>query len=252
MSPIAANLQAIRRRISEALQGDSRTVTLVAVSKSRSAEAIREALEGGCRDFGESYVQEAIPKIATLRDAGITWHFIGHLQTNKAREVAGGFDWVHGVDRAKAAAALSRARPVERGDLNVCLQVNISGEGTKGGVRPDEALALARKIAAMPSIRLRGLMGMASPTGDAREQRAQFAVLRKTFEGIAAEGLDLDTLSMGMSQDFEAALAEGATMIRIGTAIFGERNDQTLSPLGGSPTGGGSEGGTRFREKGAP
>ncbi|MGZ5080023.1 MAG: YggS family pyridoxal phosphate-dependent enzyme [Usitatibacter sp.] len=232
MSPIAANLQAIRRRISEALQGDRRAITLVAVSKTQSADAVRQALEAGCRDFGESYVQEAIPKIAALRDAGITWHFIGRLQTNKAQEVAASFDWVHGVDRARAAAALSKARAPVRGELNVCLQVNISGEGTKGGVRPGEALALAREVAAMPSIRLRGLMGMASPTDDVGEQRAQFAVLRKTFEALVAEGFRLDTLSMGMSQDFEAALAEGATMVRIGTAIFGERPSPRPSPKG--------------------
>ena len=225
MFPIAANLQAIRRRISEALQGDSRAITLVAVTKSQPPESIREAHALGCRDFGENYVQENIAKMAVLGDLAATWHFIGRLQTNKAREVAGRFDWVHGIEHAKAAAALSRARPLGRGDLNVCLQVNISGESTKGGVGPDDALALAREVAAMPSIRLRGLMGMASPTGDEREQRAQFAVLRKTFEGLVAKGLDLDTLSMGMSLDFEAALAEGATLIRVGTAIFGGREE---------------------------
>jgi pyridoxal phosphate enzyme (YggS family) len=223
MSPIAANLQAIRRRISEALQGDSRAITLVAVSKSQPPESIREAHAAGCRDFGENYVQEVIAKMAVLGDLAATWHFIGHLQTNKAREVAASFDWVHGIDRAKAAAALARARPAARGDLNVCLQVNISGESTKGGVRPQEAMALAREVAAMPSIRLRGLMGMASPTADALVQRAQFAVLRKTFKELVAEGFDLDTLSMGMSQDLEAAINEGATMVRVGSAIFGER-----------------------------
>ena len=223
MSPIAVNLQATRRRISEALQGDSRAVTLVAVSKSQPADKIRAAHAAGCGDFGENYVREAIAKIAALGDLGVNWHFIGHLQSNKAREVAERFDWVHAVDRAKIAAALSTGRPQGLPDLQVCLQVNISGEQTKGGVRPGEALALAREVAGMPRLRLRGLMGMASPTTQAREQRAQFAVLRKTLEALVAQGLDVDTLSMGMSQDLEAAINEGATMVRVGTAIFGER-----------------------------
>ena len=223
MSTIAANLQAVRRRISEALQGDSRGVTIVAVSKSQPPEKIREAHAAGCGDFGENYVNEAIAKMAALGDARLTWHFIGRLQGNKAREVAERFDWVHGVDRAKVAAALSRTRPAQRGPLNVCLQVNISGEAAKGGVAPGEAPALAREVAGLPSLRLRGLMGMASYTVDRGEQRAQFGVLRRTFDAIRAEGIELDTLSMGMSQDFEAALAEGANMVRIGTAIFGER-----------------------------
>lgn len=223
MSTIAANLQDVRRRISEALQGDRREVTLVAVSKTQSAEAIREAHAAGCRDFGENYVQEAIAKMAVLRDVPARWHFIGHLQTNKAKEVAMHFDWVHGVDRAKVAAALAKARPAQRGDLDVCLQVNISGEASKGGVDPAEALALAREVAPMKGIRLRGLMGMASFTADAARQRAQFATLRRTLEEIRAQGLALDTLSMGMSGDMESAIAEGSTLVRIGTAIFGER-----------------------------
>ena len=223
MSPIAANLQAIRRRISEALQGDRRSVTVVAVSKQQPVEAIRAAFDAGCRDFGENYVQEALPKIASVASLPITWHFIGHLQTNKARDVAEHFDWVHGVDRAKVAAALSRSRPAARGDLNLCIQVNVSAEDTKGGVTPGEAPALAAEVAKLPGIRLRGLMGMASPTGEVAVQRAQFATLRTTLEAIVAAGIPLDTLSMGMSQDLEAALAEGATTVRVGTAIFGER-----------------------------
>jgi PLP dependent protein len=223
MSPIAANLQAVRRRISEALQGDSRAITLVAVSKSQPAEALRAAFAAGCRDFGESYVQEALPKITASRDLEATWHFIGHLQANKARDVAEHFDWVHGVDRAKIAHALGRARPAGLADINVCVQVNISEEATKGGVAPGQALELAREVGAIPGLKLRGLMGMAGATEDTAEQRRQFALLRRTFEDIVAAGLPLDTLSMGMSQDFEAALAEGTTMVRIGTAIFGER-----------------------------
>jgi pyridoxal phosphate enzyme (YggS family) len=223
MSTIAANLQAIRGRISEALQGDSRAVTLVAVSKQQPHEAVRAAFEAGCRDFGENYMQEALPKIATLGDISIVWHFIGHLQTNKARDVAERFDWVHGIDRAKQAAALSKARPASRGELNLCLQVNISAEDTKGGVAPSQALALAREVHGLPGLRLRGLMGMASPTADVAVQRAQFASLRAVRDEVRGAGIPLDTLSMGMSQDFEAALAEGATMVRLGTAIFGER-----------------------------
>ena len=224
MSPIAANLQAVRRRISEALQGDSRAVTVVAVSKSHPADAVRAAYEAGCRDFGESYVQEAVPKIASLKDLDAVWHFIGHLQGNKAREVASSFDWVHGVDRPRIAQALAKARPPERPPLDVCIQVNISAEATKGGVRPEEVAGLAREIRAMPRLRLRGLMGMAGASADAASQRQQFALLRGTFRDLVAAGFPLDTLSMGMSQDFEAALAEGATMVRIGTAIFGERS----------------------------
>jgi len=224
MSTIAANLQAIRRRIFEALQGDSRHVTLVAVSKQQSPEAIRQAHAAGCRDFGENYVQDALAKMPALEDLPITWHFIGHLQTNKARDVAARFDWVHGIDRAKQAAALSKARPAGRGDLNICLQVNISAEDTKGGVAPGEVLALAREVQGLPGIKLRGLMGIASPTADPRMQRAQFASLRAVRDEVRAAGIDLDTLSMGMSQDLEAAVAEGATMVRVGTALFGERS----------------------------
>jgi pyridoxal phosphate enzyme (YggS family) len=226
MSPIAVNLQAIRRRISEALQGDSRDISLVAVTKSQPPEAIRAAFAAGHRDFGESYVQEAVPKIAALAEMPASWHYIGHLQGNKARDVAVNFDWVHAVDRAKIAAALARARPQGSPALNVCIQVNISGEATKGGVAPGDALALAREVAAMPRLALRGLMGMAGATENVAAQRAQFALLRRTFEEIKAAGVGLDTLSMGMSDDFEAALAEGATMVRIGTAIFGDRNNK--------------------------
>src|SRR5690348_3210806 len=182
MSPIAANLQAVRRRISETLQGDSRAVTVVAVSKSQGPEAVRQAHGAGCRDFGESYVQEALPKLAALSDLPVTWHYIGHLQTNKARDIAANFDWVHGVDRAKAASALAKGRPEGRAPLNVCIQVNISAEQTKGGVAPGDALALAREVTAMPRLKLRGLMGMASPTEDGAERRRQFALLRNAFE----------------------------------------------------------------------
>ena len=199
-------------------------MTLVAVSKGKPASSVREAFGAGCRHFGESYVQEALPKMAQLADIAATWHYIGHLQSNKARDVAESFDWVHGVDRAKLAAALSKGRPESRGRLNVLLQVNISGEASKGGVNPAEAAPLAREIAAMPRLSLRGLMGMASPTEDASTARREFALLTRTRDELAAAGFALDTLSMGMSGDFEAAIAEGSTMVRIGTAIFGERS----------------------------
>lgn len=228
MTTIAANLQAVHRRIFEALQGDSRTVTLVAVSKSQSTEKIREAHRAGCRNFGENYVQEATAKMAELGDLDVAWHFIGHLQTNKARAVAERFDWVHGIDRIRQAVALSRER-TGKPALNVCIQVNISGEGTKGGVAPAMALGLAREIMDMPNLRLRGLMGMASFSDDARQQRARFGMLRRTHDEIRAAGIGLDTLSMGMTQDLEAAIAEGATMVRIGTAIFGERQKRAAA-----------------------
>jgi pyridoxal phosphate enzyme (YggS family) len=223
MPQIAANLLAVERRISAALRGATREVTLVAVSKQRSAEDIRAVVAAGCRDIGESYVQEALPKIAALAGVDIRWHYIGHLQTNKARDVAGHFAWVHGVDRARVAMALDRARPEALAPLDVCVQVNISAEATKGGVAPDEALELCREVSALSRLRLRGLMGMAEPTTDGALQRAQFARLRTVFDEARAAGLALDTLSMGMSDDFEAAIAEGSTMVRIGTAIFGAR-----------------------------
>ena len=196
---------------------------MVAVTKSQPAEAVRAAHAAGGADFGESYVQEALPKIAALADLDATWHFIGHVQSNKAREVAAHFDWVHAVDRPKVAAALSRARPPGRARLNVCVQVNISGEATKGGVTAEEAPALAAEVGSLANLKLRGVMGMASPTPDRGAQRAQFAELRRVFETLVAKGHDVDTISMGMSDDFEAAIAEGATMVRIGTALFGER-----------------------------
>ncbi len=229
MPPIAANLQAVRRRICDAQGDERREVTIIAVSKQKPVAAIREAFDAGCRDFGENYVQEALPKIAALRDLAITWHFIGHLQTNKARDVAERFDWVHGVDRARVAAALSKSRPASKGDLNVCLQVNISGEATKGGVAPEQAIALALEVGAMPALRVRGLMGMSDPDAPMPEQRAQFARLRHAFQAVAAAGIAVDTLSMGMSQDLEAAVAEGATMVRIGTALFGARQGKAAA-----------------------
>ena len=224
MSPIAANLQAVRRRISEALQGNDREVRVVAVSKTRPPEEIREALAAGCRDFGENYVQEALPKVAALAGEELQWHFIGPLQTNKAKDVAVHFDWFHALDRAKVAAALSRHRPAGKAPLDVCIQVNISHEATKSGVEAGEALALAREVSPLPGLRLRGLMGIASPDVDTARQRREFALLRSAFEQLKGQGFALDTLSMGMTQDLEAAIAEGSTMVRVGTAIFGARS----------------------------
>jgi len=223
MSPIGANLQTVRRRISEALQGDSREVTLVAVSKSHARGALEEALDAGCHHFGESYLQEAAPKMDALGGRLATWHFIGALQRRKAREIAGRFAWVHGIDRLEVAQALSTHRPPSSPALNACIQVNISGEATKQGVTAADVPALARAVATLPRLKLRGLMGMASFEGDEGSRRAQFRVLREAFEGLRKEGMDVDTLSMGMSGDFELAIREGATMVRIGTAIFGDR-----------------------------
>jgi PLP dependent protein len=229
MFPIAANLQVVERRISEALQGDRRAVTLVAVSKTRTAAEVRAAFDAGCRAFGENYVQDALPKIAALGGLPLAWHFIGSLQTNKAKDVAENFDWFHAVDRAKIAQALSRHRPASRAPLQVCIQVNISREATKSGVTGDEVVSLAREVAALPGLKLRGLMGMASPTDDVAQQRREFAQLRGALGNLRAGGFDVDTLSMGMTQDFEAAIAEGSTMVRIGTAIFGERSSRAVA-----------------------
>jgi pyridoxal phosphate enzyme (YggS family) len=186
---------------------------------------VRAAFDAGQRDFGENYVQEALGKIAELVDlrGQIQWHLIGPLQTNKAREVAANFDWVHAVDRMKLARRLSDLRPPGLPPLQVCLQVNISGEPSKSGVAPEQALALAREVAALPRLKLRGLMAIPEPAGDLAAQRAPHRALRKLFEAMNAEGLGLDTMSIGMSADLEAAIAEGATWVRVGTAIFGSR-----------------------------
>ena len=200
-------------------------MNLLAVTKTCPGVSVREAVAAGLRDFGENYVQEAVGKIAELADlrAQVRWHLIGPLQSNKAREVATHFDWVHAVDRMKLAQRLSDLRPPELAPLQVCLQVNISGEDSKSGVAPEAALALAREVATLPRMKLRGLMAIPEPEGDLAAQRAPHRALRKLFEAMNAEGLGLDTLSIGMSADLEAAIAEGATWVRIGTAIFGSR-----------------------------
>ncbi|MBU0753150.1 MAG: YggS family pyridoxal phosphate-dependent enzyme [Gammaproteobacteria bacterium] len=227
MTTIAANLQAVENRIAAACAAAGRPVadvTLLAVSKTWPAAAVREAAAAGQGAFGESYVQEAVPKVAALRELCAEWHFIGPLQSNKTRAVAENFDWVHSVERLKIAERLSVQRPPELPPLNICLQVNVSGEESKSGCAPDEVLELARAVAQLPGLRLRGLMAIPEPTENSALARRRFASLRELRDRLMAAGLPLDTLSMGMSHDLEAAILEGATMVRVGTAIFGERH----------------------------
>ncbi|MBV8270976.1 MAG: YggS family pyridoxal phosphate-dependent enzyme [Cupriavidus sp.] len=229
MSVIAANLQAVENDIAAAAQQAGRepsAVTLLAVSKTVPAERVREAFGAGQHAFGENYVQEGLDKIAALGDlrGDIQWHFIGPLQSNKTRPVAEQFDWVHAIDRLKIAERLSAQRPAGMAPLQVCIQVNISREDTKSGVPPEDVLALAQAIAALPNLRLRGLMAIPAPAEDPVAQRLPFAALRGLLDQLRQSGLQVDTLSMGMSADMNAAIAEGATLVRIGTAIFGARH----------------------------
>jgi pyridoxal phosphate enzyme (YggS family) len=226
MTTIPGNLQHVRARIATACQRAGRgveEVTLLAVSKTFGADAVRAAAAAGQRAFGENYIQEGVEKIAALRDLGLTWHCIGPIQSNKTRLVAEHFDWVHTVDRLKIAERLSAQRPADRPPLNVCIQVNIDGGANKSGVAPGEALALARAVAALPQLKLRGLMSIPEIAPDFEAARAVHAGARALFDQLNADGLGLDTLSMGMSDDLEAAIAAGSTMVRIGTAIFGSR-----------------------------
>lgn len=231
MSAIRQNLQAVRRQIAEAADNAQRTadsVALLAVSKTFGADAVIDAAGAGQRAFGENYLQEALDKMATVRaqrpDLPLEWHFIGPIQSNKTRAIAEHFDWVHSVDREKIAQRLSDQRPAQLPPLNVCLQVNISGEASKSGVPPEEVPAVAKAIASLPRLRLRGLMAIPEPEDDAARQRAPFRKMHDLFTQLQADGLQLDTLSMGMSADMPAAIAEGATIVRIGSAIFGTRN----------------------------
>ncbi|WP_250525391.1 YggS family pyridoxal phosphate-dependent enzyme [Caballeronia sp. GAWG2-1] len=226
---IAQHLKEVRQRIAKAAADASRdaaSVQLLAVSKTFPAEDVRAAFIAGQRAFGENYVQEGIAKIATLADlrSDIEWHFIGPLQSNKTKLVAEQFDWVHSIDRLKIAERLSAQRPEGTPALNVCVQVNVSGEASKSGVEPAEAAALAHAVAALPALRLRGLMAVPEAADTLDAQREPHARLRELMNKLRADGLDLDTLSMGMSADLEAAVLEGATMVRIGTAIFGARD----------------------------
>jgi PLP dependent protein len=228
MATIASNIQQVRTRIARACAAAQRpvqSVTLLTVSKTFSAEAVREAFAAGERRFGENYVQEAVAKVEALEDLRphIEWHLIGPLQTNKTRMAARHFDWVHSVDRLKIAERLSEQRPADLPPLSVCLQVNVSGEANKGGVAPAELPALAHAVAQLPGLRLRGLMSIPAPAADEAQQRAPHRQLCELMQQLQGEGLALDTLSMGMSADLESAILEGATMVRIGTAIFGTR-----------------------------
>ena len=226
MTTIPGNLQHVRARIATACQRAGRgveEVTLLAVSKTFGADAVRAAAAAGQRAFGENYIQEGVEKIAALRDLGLMWHCIGPIQSNKTRLVAEHFDWVHTVDRLKIAERLSAQRPTDRPPLNVCIQVNIDGGANKSGVAPCEALALARAVAALPQLKLRGLMSIPEIAPDFEAARAVHASARALFDQLNADGLGLDTLSMGMSDDLEAAIAAGSTMVRVGTAIFGSR-----------------------------
>ncbi|TBU96195.1 YggS family pyridoxal phosphate-dependent enzyme [Phytopseudomonas dryadis] len=224
MSTIAENIAKVGVRIREAAQASQRdfaTIGLLAVSKTKPAAAIRQAQAAGLHDFGENYLQEALDKQAQLADLPLIWHFIGPIQSNKTRPIAEHFAWVHSVDRLKIAERLSAQRPARLPPLNVCLQVNVSGEASKSGCQPEELTALAQAVTQLPNLTLRGLMTIPEPTDDPNAQRAAFARLRELRDGL---NLGLDTLSMGMSHDLEAAIAEGATWVRIGTALFGERD----------------------------
>ncbi|MHB1233207.1 MAG: YggS family pyridoxal phosphate-dependent enzyme [Burkholderiales bacterium] len=226
MTTISNALQAAQARISRASAQcgrDPESILLLAVSKTVHPDLIRAAYNCGQRAFGESYVQESLEKIAALRDLDIEWHFIGPLQSNKTKWIAESFAWVHGVERAKIAQRLSGQRPAGLPPLNLCLQVNVSGEASKSGVAPAEVAELAQAVAALPKIKLRGLMTIPEPTDNPAKQRASFRVLRDLRDRLVAQGYALDTLSMGMSGDLEAAIAEGATIVRLGSAIFGER-----------------------------
>ena len=228
---ISENLQLVQHRIATSAQAagrDPTSITLLAVSKTFDAQAVLIAAQAGQRVFGENYVQEAIDKISATRELNpnlqLEWHFIGPIQSNKTRQIAEHFDWVHSVDRLKIAQRLSEQRPADMPPLQICLQVNVSGEETKSGIEPDSLLELARGVNTLPNIRLRGLMAIPEPTEDVEQQRAAFAKLRFMQNDLQAVGIPTDTLSMGMSADMDAAIAEGATIVRIGTAIFGGRD----------------------------
>ena len=231
MSTIEQNLQAVRDSIAQAAAEAQRApgdVTLLAVSKTFGADAVLQAVRAGQTAFGENYLQEALDKIAAVQLAlpqgAPAWHFIGPIQSNKTRPIAEHFDWVHTVEREKIAVRLSEQRPAGLPDLNICLQVNISGEASKSGVTPAELPALARAVAQLPRLRLRGLMAIPEPETDVELQRRAFAQVRALYQQLNAEGLALDTLSMGMSADLRAAVLEGATIVRVGSAIFGSRH----------------------------
>jgi len=227
MNQIPERLAHVQERIHRAAMAAGRSpgeIMLLAVSKTKPASDVAAAFGAGQRAFGENYLQDALPKIRTLADKDIEWHFIGRLQSNKCADISRHFTWVHGIDSLKHAEQLSSHRPAELPPLQVCIQVNLSGEVTKGGVDPTEVEALALKVARLPRLRLRGLMTMPDPNARTTSRDAAFAGLRGLLESLRASGLDVDTLSMGMSDDMEAAIREGATIVRIGTDIFGPRD----------------------------
>jgi PLP dependent protein len=225
MNTIYDSLQAIQANIHQAKLAANRidTVKLLAVSKAQTADKLREAYLAGQRAFGENYVQEAIAKQEQLKDCAIEWHFIGPIQSNKTALIAQHFDWVHSVDRLKIAARLNEARPLSLAPLNVCIQINSSEEGSKSGVDIGLQAMLAKEINAMPRLKLRGIMAIPAPTKDLAKQRAQFKIVGDAFKSLQQQGFKLDTLSIGMSDDYVAAIHEGATIVRIGSAIFGAR-----------------------------
>lgn len=232
MTTISERLQAIRGRIRQVAHDagrDPESVLLLAVSKAHPSVDLRAAFEAGQRAFGESYLQEALSKLAELQDLPIEWHFIGPIQSNKTRPIAENFAWVHGVDRLKIAQRLSDGRPENLPPLNVCLQVNVSGEASKSGCAPEDVETLAHAVAALPRLRLRGLMAIPEPTNDIALQHRRFRMLNLLRESLVQQGLALDTLSMGMSDDFPAAIAEGATIVRVGSAIFGQRQKRPVA-----------------------
>lgn len=227
MNQIPQRLKRVLERIDAAAAACGRRaeqIGLLAVSKTKPASDVLAAYQAGQRAFGENYLQDALPKIQGLLDADIEWHFIGRIQSNKTAEISRYFQWVHGLDRLKHAERLSRQRPEQLPPLQVCIQVNLSGEASKGGIEPRDLSALAAAVARMPRLRLRGLMTMPDPDASPTTQRETFAALRRLLDELKAEGLELDTLSMGMSADMEAAIAEGSTIVRIGTDIFGRRD----------------------------
>ncbi|MFH0022658.1 YggS family pyridoxal phosphate-dependent enzyme [Pseudomonas fluorescens] len=224
MSTIADNIALVSSRIQAATAAAGRaenSVQLLAVSKTKPTEALREAYAAGLRDFGENYLQEALGKQRELADLPLIWHFIGPIQSNKTRAIAEHFDWVHSVDRLKIAQRLSEQRPADLPPLNICIQVNVSGEASKSGCTPGDLPALAAAISALPRLKLRGLMAIPEPTDDRAEQDAAFATVQTLQASLDPP---LDTLSMGMSHDLESAIAQGATWVRIGTALFGARD----------------------------
>ncbi len=226
MSSIAQSLEKIRNRVTvleRRYQRPPNGVRMLAVSKTKPPEAVRAAAEIGQREFGENHVQDALSKLGALADLDLVWHFIGPIQSNKTRDIATRFDWVHSIDRAKIARRLNEQRPGNLPPLDVCIQVNLSGESSKSGVEPDKAHELAQVVSDLPRLKLRGLMTLPRPCDELDLQRRPFAELRRILEALNTTGFALDTLSMGMSNDMEAAIAEGTTIIRIGSAIFGPR-----------------------------